>query len=414
MFGIGPEDIRKAWDLLKKYRYLPLSLPQRTIGLKRAARAALSPLLTEYLINEFPAAPFLRCNGHLYPVAAFRPLAGPVRVRKETDCPLHLDTKWSPKTPVRGRAFYWLQRSQINAENRNTFIMKTLTTDPLFLTCGIADFMAGLYSAHALEWELHQAVGSAEVRGKPTVAEVRRRLTLRQQLLSNVSNPLLDGNGRVAPVAASVLLAYADDNKLRLFLRRRGPHSIVYDRGKWHVYPSAMFQAPCCDYETEFSLIHLALWEYVEELFDVPDPKDRRSDPKWFYSLDSVRELMNMIREETAQLWLTGIALNMSSLRPEVLMLLCISDKEWFSRHQTGEAGAQVFRYSKEIAVSGEATGQLFLRPILKGGPEEMFDRLNFAPYSVVPVGAAALYLGIEALNKIAGTSAATDGASTG
>jgi hypothetical protein len=69
-----------------------------------------------------------------------------------------------------------------------------------------------------------------------------------------------------------------------------------------------MFQAPCCDYETEYSLIHLLLWEYVEELFDVPDPGDRRSDPKWFYNLGPVQELRTMIAAKTAQLWLTGIA----------------------------------------------------------------------------------------------------------
>ncbi|MBI5869113.1 MAG: hypothetical protein HZB43_12650 [candidate division Zixibacteria bacterium] len=141
--------------------------------------------------------------------------------------------------------------------------------------------------------------------------------------------------------------------------------------------------------------------KYVEELFDVPDPQDRRSNPKWFYDMAAVQELRKMVSNDSVQLWFTGIAVNMCSLRPEILLLLHVKDASWLARHETGEAGAQAFRFSKEIAISGEAVGKLVLRPALHGTAGDMFQELQFFPDNTVPVGAAGIHLGIEALNSI-------------
>jgi hypothetical protein len=403
MFGIGPEDIRWLIKIANKYRYYPVTVPQRLQGMRRAMRASRSKLMTDYLLHEYPDTPFLRCNNATFPVAIFLPPSGPSLIQGKDEI-IKLDKAWNPEVRVQSRSFYWLQRSQIEAENRDTFIMKEMGLGSrLCLTCGIADFFTGLCSSQALEWELHQVIGWAEERHSTSYSEIKKRLKLRKRMLTSVRDPITNGHGRAAPVAISVLLAYKQNGFVRLLLRRRGPLSIVYDQGKWHVFPSGMFQAPCKDYDTEFSLLHCVLWEFLEELFDVPDPPDRRAHTKWFYGYQPVSELRELLDRGAAQLWFTGIAINMASLRPEVLLTLYISDEGWARRHETGERGAHVFRFSKEIATAGEmkGVGPILQRPILLPSPDELFKQCGLGPDSMVPVGAAALYAGVLALDQI-------------
>ena len=101
---------------------------------------------------------------------------------------------------------------------------------------------------------------------------------------------------------SSVSPGPCDKRAVYLMLRRRGPLSITYDVGKWHVLPSGMLQAPYRDYETEFSLLHCLFWEYYEEFFDTPDPRKRNTDPKWFYGKAPVIELQEMLEQGKASL----------------------------------------------------------------------------------------------------------------
>ena len=163
-----------------------------------------------------------------------------------------------------------------------------------------------------------------------------------------------------------------------------------------------MFQAPYKDYTTEFSLLHAVLWEYIEELFSIPDPEHRTNDAKWFYSLAPAAELLSMIAKGTARLRVTGVAVNLASMRPEILTLLEIFDEAWFRRHQEGTADATLFKFSTELASAGDvplASVPMRCQPI-RNTPQEVFQDAELSPGTVVPVAAAAIYQGLRALGR--------------
>jgi hypothetical protein len=164
-----------------------------------------------------------------------------------------------------------------------------------------------------------------------------------------------------------------------------------------------MFQSPWREYQCEFSPLHAFLWEYLEELFDVPDPDDRRAEPTWFYALRQVAEMRKMLDDQTASLWLTGIAVNLASLRPELLMLLHVRDPDWYERHATGRDGADRFRVNREFADASEGSKAATLRIEFSGNQEDLFSRFALEPKLMVPAGAAALYAGISALAGLHG-----------
>ncbi len=406
LFGLGPHDVAHAGRRVHELRYEFLTWPLRNRRLKRASTAARDPLLTEYLASAYPGLTLLRVNGHLYPVTVF-PFDGFLSQTGVPPTALHLEVAWVPRPQARALYFYLLQRSVIGKENRPTFVLKALTPAPLSLACGVADFFTGLRTSQALEWELHQAVGSALEHGTHDTAWIDDHLPFRRKLLQGIQQPWLDGTGRAAPVGISTLLAYREQSATRLLIRKRGPLSIVYNRGKWHVFPSGMFQAPYKDYDTEFSVLHAVLWEFLEELFDVPDPTSRRADPKWFYSEQPVAELLDMLSRGTAHLFFTGVAVNLASMRPEIMLALVLDDEQWFGRHQTGAAGATRFAFSRELQTSTDdpGTDTPVQRPFLPPAPEDLFASAELTPRSTVPVAAAAIYYGIRALRQHEGRS---------
>lgn len=390
------------WALRK--RYWPVSLKQRTWDLRSAAAGASHPLLGEYLLSEFPEAPVLHCAGHVFPVAVYRCPGGPIRFSQSgalPNQPLELDLHWQPDLSVRGKSFYFLHRYEISAENHPTFVMRSFDPSGPRLVCGVSTFFEGVETSHELEWELYRAVGRSIRRRNSVLAEISNNTPLRRRLFSSVPDPLRSGDGRAASVGLSVLIAYSTQAGTSLLLRRRGPRSIVYDRGRWHVIPSGMFQSPWREYQCEFSPLHAFLWEYIEELFDKPDPDDRRAEPTWFYSLPQVAEMRTMLDSAEASLWLTGIAVNLASLRPELLMLLHIRDPDWYERHATGLNDADRFRVNREFADPSEGSQAATLRIELSGDQEDIFRRYALEPKFMVPAGAAALHAGIWALARL-------------
>lgn len=389
------------WSVRKRYSLVSLLSHYRLPALVKAVD---SQLLRSYLLEHFSSEPLLKCGDFVYPVVIYPNPGGPIELQPDNEPFLDLDLKWQPTILTGNRTFYWLMRSTIGSEENLTFVMKSLSVEPAMkMTCGVSGFFEVLRSSHSLEWELLRSIVKLDKRSAATPEDLRRLLRLRGRLDNRVSNPLLHGDGRAAGIGFSTLLTFNDSGKRKMLLRRRGARSIAVNRGKWHVLPSGMFQAFFGDYDTEFSVLHTALWEYYEELFGREDPETRRLSSKWFYSEPVVRELLDMLSSGDARVWFTGVAINLCNLRPEIMLILDIRDPEWYQRHSTGKSGAQPFKHNDEFATASElASGQrnlLLIEP--RNELETLVDEYDLHPSQITPSGAACLAQAVKAMPRL-------------
>lgn len=399
-----PEKVVNLVRYLSRYRYSIISAPARFTTLKDARRAHYSEFLIDYLVNENKSYPLLRCAGQSFPVSVFEDSILPIHIDNIPSDFLDLDENWLPELVTRNRTFYYLMRADKVRENRDTFIMKSIQTHPkLTIFCGVSKYFTSLQTAYSLEWEILTAVSRIEKTGKPLSGKLSRLMPLRSALRNLVTDPVINGDGRANSLAISVLTAYETGNGIRLMLRRRGKRSIAVNRGQLHVLPAGMFQAPYRRYRVEFSIRHNMLWEYYEEFFNKDDPQKRDQEPTWFYGEPEVSELIQMMSEGIADVYLTGVAVDLLSLRTEILLLMIIKDKSWYNRHSTGCDGTPRFKFCDEFGSVSEF--QLPVKPVINiefdSDIEKAFTDHNIKLGDITPPGVASLYMGIKALNKI-------------
>lgn len=406
MFGISPQDVKQFVQQTWKFRFMIGSAPISYRRLRTARLSFNSSLLPEYLLYQYPNYELLECNGQRYAVVVFPYDAIEQFSEMEISSVLgSLDKYWYPDIITKHRMFYWLMRSGIPSYSHRTFIMKSLAIQPsIKLDCGIASYFDVLLSSYSLEWEILNAIarhGSADHILPQTLLSF---MPLRQDLHNRVADPVKDGSGRACGIAVSVLLAYDDEqDSTWVMLRRRGMLSITLRRGLLHVLPSGNFQAPYGEYNIEYSVLHCVLWEFFEELFSARDPKEKRQSPKWFYQKQPVAELLSMINSGSASLYVTGVAVDLLNLRPELLLLLHIRDREWFSNHEKGRNNAMPFKFNEEWATPDELP--ISQEPLLKirfpGIVNKLFSISNINPGQITPPGAAALWAGSQLLSKL-------------
>jgi len=156
-------------------------------------------------------------------------------------------------------------------------------------------------------------------------------------------------------------------------------------------------------YDEEFSIRHNIRREFAEELFRLEAPK--ADEPIWFEQTAPVRDLDRMLAAGEAELWVTGVVVNVLTLRPEICALLLIADERWYSRSVDPASGARL-RVNAEFATPEE----LSRVPADQPGPgknvrfspemsdDELLARSFMSPNNSVPVGAAAFWLGIDVL----------------
>src|SRR5690606_24563112 len=101
----------------------------------------------------------------------------------------------------------------------------------------------------------------------------------------------------------------------------------------------------------EWSIEHHFYREWLEELFGM-----RESDSMDFYQHPALLDLKRMQAAQEAGLYLTGIAYNLLTLRPEICMLLLIHDEGWWQRLHAPDSP---FRLN-----TPESRDQLLLLPI--------------------------------------------------
>jgi hypothetical protein len=207
-------------------------------------------------------------------------------------------------------------------------------------------------------------------------------------------------SGRSSAIAVSTLLVFNEGHEYRYFARRRSPHVFVHS-GLYHVVPSFMFQpmTGVNQQKLEYDIIHNVLREYSEEVFSRTDvgKADAADNYNYFYNFPEVKMIKEMLDTGSARLFVSGIALNLLNLRPEILTLLIIHDAKWFKDLKSDIKFCQ-FEFVPEsiteqidsVAMSLPLNDQRILQP---GNA--------FAPEHCVAPGGACLMIGIGLAREI-------------
>lgn len=363
--------------------------------------------LARFLSWLYPDAPLLTRSGHTYPVAAF-----PSSPEQSGDVDSILKrpvllTQQDQSTLLPGSARYRALAAKhgLAQYNRPCFTMKSLqTVGTLQMDCELGGYLQALDTCDELDWELksrHELLTGATPAHMQTFWD---KLALRRRLHAAVANPVINGSRRHAAIAVSTLLAFRQDDDIQLLIRRRGPTSVAVHVGMVHVVPSFMFQPATCGLEDEFSVCHNFYREYLEELFNRPEPETQEGDAHYFYGDPRLQYLRSLMERGVATFHLSGVAVNLLNLRPEICTLMLINTPEWYERHRQAAMYEERFHYCDEwmpVTQMGETAARAVSKLKYVSDDATLLGQAGIQPWELVPPGAAALWLGKSVLDRV-------------
>ncbi len=185
---------------------------------------------------------------------------------------------------------------------------------------------------------------------------------------------MTNGAGRSAALGVGVLTVFKTSAGYRLLLAERSANT-AHKGGSYHVAPAFIFQPSAKSYPAhEWKLSYQIKREYVEELFDEAE-MEAGSD---FKQAPAAQQLDAMLADGRAALHFIGIAMNLLTTQVAVCALLVIHDEDWFSE-RIGSAwemnGVHTIRFQTDLMVLAGLRGEY---------------------YRLTPIGAAALWLGVD------------------
>lgn len=371
-----------------------------------AQRVYQNAKLPSYLRWRYPELPLLSAAGHTYPVAVFPApahqvnhpesvLTKPLRRQRQPDESL---------IPASARYRAAALRLGMEPYDRPSFTMRRLEVgSSIHMECELGSYLRMLDTCEEFAWELFE---QAHHLTGPSTAELiafDKRLVSRGRLHKAVPNPARTGDHRSVGVAISAPIAYRTKNGISFLVRRRGTRSVAVDAGLFHVFPSFMFQPATVHLDEEHSVIHNFWREYLEELFNRPEPEGEL-DWRYFYGDNRLEPLSSLIRDGHAHVYFTGVAVNLLNLRPEICLLIWIDSLSWFERHtDPGNPGLR-FSFNSEVMPVTEmaSSAERAVSAIQYRRDEKAFlSEARLQPWDLVPVGAAALWLGKRMLDNL-------------
>ena len=388
---------RPAWDWLNDLPGL--------IQYQRDIRGVLKdPRLAESLSLMYPDHRLLTRCDLTYPVAILSTAKRPVLPRHD---PIFSASEPFANLPVglcASSSEYREFRKAMGkvTESGETYRMKTFVENngSPTLDCQIGTYFDSLDSSDCLQWELQKVFSSRWP--DMTRADLFDSLPLRRKLQERVGDPVTNGDCRSAGVAVSVLTVYPENERYAFWLRWRPEDAPNPDQ--LHVIPSFWFQPEQGRWPEEFCLTHNVKREFFEELFNVKAPPDVQWN--WFYGRPPVIDLTEMLDEGRAELWITGICVNLLNLRPEVCALLLIRDKEWAKRNSDPGLGPDNFLKLNDEFESERARMRRRGRAVPVDysnlhTDKELLSATGLIPSGTVPPGAAAFWMGVDLLREL-------------
>ena len=339
--------------------------------------------LTDYLGRLYQCQPFAR-NGIEHPAIVHFPSAEQIH-----DVDSILDPR--PPTPE-SRDFaaysYTHLRDLLNDKpflhNGSTFTMKSLSLNPLKLRGALGHYYDMLATCAALEHELREAV-----------AEGRLRAPLRTKYHCQVDarDSLHQGTGRSAAIGIGTLTVFNDAGVYKAMLARRSNKTAI-DSGFFHVLPAMMFGPTTTNFADprEWSVKHQVLREVLEELFNMPEERDPQA---WdfFHRHPALLHLQDLMDAGSAKLYLTGVIINLLTLRPEISTLLLIHDPGWYKRITADDSDMPF------ITADETVTDSVVTAPI--ADDERFLSHFPDALHLQMPVHAVVtMWLGIDLARK--------------
>ena len=178
-----------------------------------------------------------------------------------------------------------------------------------------------------------------------------------------------------------------------------------------HVIPSGIFQP--LDFtgrvmsrkfvDTEFSVRRTFDREFIEELYAAEEFADPGS--LVIPNPEHEPEIARLNAEDQVNLYYTGVSVNLLTLRPEICLLLLVTDPTWLVREDKGakdslHRGGRPMRYGWEIVqherdLPGNRTLSRSLLLDAAFQPVETRPE-DLRPYLLVPNAAAAIHLAIR------------------
>jgi hypothetical protein len=392
------------WPELKNHA-LPKLKYEREYHLQKSGRA--NPKLIDFLEYCYPQYPLLERQGRKYPITVFR--VQEAQSDKPDTILGNLDVNDTDESGfiVDDRDYLDMRKEAGGRMDDNpTYVIKNLVLEsPLKINGGIGTYFQALRTSDALEWEILAQFGEYSPSPKEfdaTLALLKNRYNLHKE----VNDPIVNGDGRSGAIAMSTLIVFNNGDNYKAFVSERSSEVAVHGR-LYHVIPSFMFQPVRKEWiQDEWSVTHQMYREFLEELFDMKELEDpekygkKRVFPYWFYSDPNLLRLKKMLKEGRALFHLTGVAVNLLNLRPEILTLLIIKDPAWIKNE--GLNLNWEWSGEDEAHKKVEKTDTLY-RTVEIDNDDAIFNRIPLKPDNTVPPGAAAFWLGVDMARKILG-----------
>ena len=279
-------------------------------------------IVTEYLLDLYQCRPFTR-RGIDHPVTVYYP---------DEEQASDVDSVLDPSLPRRESRDYAaydhgylreLKNAKGDLYNGLTFTMQHLNERPLRLRGAVGRYFDMLATTAALDRELRADAVEGRIRASSRVAYHRE---------VDPKSALRCGLKRSATIGICTLVVFNDQGTYKALLARRSEKTAFEER-MVQVLPTMTFQPTTPDFANaqEWSIRHQVLREVLEELFDVPE-RPQTTEWDYFYRHPALVYLQELLQSGKAQLDLTGVVINLLTLRPEVATLLLIRDPGWFAR----------------------------------------------------------------------------------
>lgn len=279
-----------------------------------------------------------------------------------------------------------MQQRNSHLWNGETYAMRYLETAPEGdrLHCTTGSYFDTVNTCTILEVELRRAMAtvpedaSHEVRYE--AMPLRRALHGTRQGEEALEDAW-SSRERSAAIAISCLFVVNDGQDYRYFVRQRSAN-LADGAGLYHIVPSMVFQPTAADPldPKSYSIQNTIFREVAEELFDREE-----SDPD-LISCPEIADLQSLLANGGASLKISGIAMDLLCLRPEILAVLVVRDPQWLARYGSS------LRFSRHeyATIQPDSEGWRSVNDgsvFLPGG--------EFDPRHCVATGAASAILGL-------------------
>lgn len=335
--------------------------------------------LVDYLTQTYGDKLFVR-NGERYPVMVFPSEQAQHDVVDSILTPDDPREFVDPETfPIYDADHLAELRRTRDVTNGMSYVLHRLSFDPLTVEARLGHYYDMLATCDALDQEL-RSYARGEQDGLPHREQFHAAITPEEALYS--------GAGRCAIIGVATLTVFNHERTYKAIVAKRS-NRLAVGAGLYHVVPAFVFQpsGPEAFYSAEWSLKHQILREFGEELFAMPEfaEWDGVTIANYFYDEPPVHELLTMLDNGHAALHLTGVAMNLLTLRAEICTLLVIHDPDWYARWKDELRAALFTERQETLYVPVDDTSAL---------PDNL-------PMQMTPHGAAALWMGIDRVKEL-------------